>query len=46
MSGTWCSVDLEKAVEMGYAISKIHAGFNYKVITGLVKTIGWNLFKT
>jgi hypothetical protein len=36
MSGTWCSVELKKAIEMGYVISNIHAGFKYKVITGLM----------
>jgi hypothetical protein len=37
MSGTWCSVELKKAIEMGYVISNIHAGFKYKVIAGLMK---------
>ena len=36
MSGTWCSVDLKKAIEMGYVISNIHAGFKNKVIIGLM----------
>ena len=39
MSGTWCSVELKKAIEMGYAISNIHAGFKYKVITGLMNNM-------
>ena len=39
MTGIWCSVDLEKkAIEMGYIISNKHAGFKYKVITGLMNT--------
>ena len=37
MSGTWCSVELKKAIELGYIISNIHAGFKYKVINGLMK---------
>jgi hypothetical protein len=37
MSGTWCRVELKKAIELGYVISNIHAGFKYKVITGLMK---------
>ena len=37
MTGTWCSVELKKAIEMGYVISNIHGGFKYKVITGLMK---------
>ena len=37
MSGTWCSVELKKAIEVGYVISNIHAGFKYKMITGLMK---------
>ena len=37
MSGTWCSVESKKAIEMGYVTSNIHAGFKYKVITGLMK---------
>ena len=36
MSGTWCSVELKKAIEMGYVISNIHAGFKYKIIIGLM----------
>ena len=35
-SGTWCSVELKKAIDIGYIISNIHAGFNYKVISGLM----------
>ena len=37
MTGTWCSVELKKAIELGYIISNIHSGFKYKVITGLMK---------
>jgi hypothetical protein len=36
MSGTWCSVELNKAIEVRYVISNIHAGFDFKVITGLM----------
>ena len=37
MSGTLCSVELKKAIEVGYVISNIHAGFKYKIINGLMK---------
>ena len=37
MSGTWCSVELKKAIEKGYKITKIHAGFKYKSMVGLMK---------
>ena len=38
MTGIWCSVELEKFIEMGYIISHKHAGFKYKLITGLMNT--------
>ena len=38
MSGTWCSVEFNKAIVMGYGISNTNAGFNYRVIAGLMKT--------
>ena len=43
MSGTWCSVDF-KALEVCYLLSNIHAGFKYKVKTGLMKNV-LNSFK-
>ena len=30
---------VEKAIEMDYVISNIHAGFHYKIIAGLMKTM-------
>ena len=44
MSGTWCSVELQKDIEMGYVISNMHAGFKYKIIIGLMKNM-LNSFK-
>ena len=39
MIGTWCSVELIKAIEMGYIICNMHAGFEYKVIIGLMNNM-------
>ena len=36
ISGTWCSVELKNAIDIGYILSNIHSGFNYKVIPGLM----------
>ena len=36
MSGTWCSVELKKAIEMGYITSYIHAAFKYKIINAFM----------
>ena len=44
MSGTWCSVELKKAIDMGYIISNIHAGFKHKLILGLMENM-LNSFK-
>ena len=37
MSGTWCSCELKRAIELGYVIDKLHSGFKYKPIVGLMK---------
>ena len=35
--GTWTSIEVKKAIEMGYVIDEIHGGFKYKQCTGLMK---------
>jgi hypothetical protein len=45
MSRTWCSVELKQDIEMGYAITTIHAGFKYNVITGLMNKYVEFVFK-
>ena len=37
--GTWTSIEVKKAIEMGYAIDEIHGGFKYKQFTGLIKNM-------
>ena len=34
---TWSSVELKKALENGYTITKIHSALEYKRYTGLMK---------
>ena len=36
MSGVWASVEIKKAIEMGYKIN-ILAGYKYERLTGLMK---------
>ena len=38
MTGTWCSVELKKAIEKGYIINCIHSAFKYEEMTGLMKS--------
>ena len=35
--GTWTSIEVKKAIEMGYVIDEIHAGFKYKQFIGSMK---------
>ena len=37
MAGIWCSVELKKAIEVGYVISNIHSRFKHKIISGLMQ---------
>jgi hypothetical protein len=38
MSGAWASVEIKKAIEMGYKIN-ILAGYKYERLTGLMKNM-------
>jgi hypothetical protein len=37
MTGTWASVELRRALQHGYVITKIHSALAYKKHTGLMK---------
>ena len=37
MTGTWSSVELHRALQVGYVITKIHAAVQYEKHPGLMK---------